>query len=119
MHRFERDTVAAVRRLDRALKHHDATLRRLRDSGGALEQEAFSLISKRVRRLQAELVAVDVDRLALTEGLQRLGVSFGQSDAAIGRALRRLLGIERNDRKKLRDDADAIPDPDSPGLAPL
>jgi DnaJ-domain-containing protein 1 len=98
MIRFDSATVAAVRRLDKVLAHHDSTIKRLHESGSLLEREAFHLLEKRLRRLQGELASVHADRIALIDGLRRLGVDVEQSDAAIGRALRRALGVPRHDR---------------------
>jgi len=106
---FANDTIKAIRRLDRVLKHHDATLRRLLGSSVALEKEAFSLLEKRMRRLQGYVLSAEADRMALREGLFRLGVNIEQPDAAIGRSLRRLLGAERfilNRRSKKPNPAD-------------
>ena len=92
--------MAAIRRLDRVLRHHDSTLRALHESGTALEREAFSLLVKRLRRLQAELESVQVDRIALIAALERLGVNLEQTDATVGRSLRRILGVPRVHRGK-------------------
>lgn len=103
MARFETATIATIRRIDKALKHHSSTLQRIHDSGGVLEREVSRLISNRVRRLEAELQQIEADRLAMLEGLGRLGVNLNQSDAKIGRSLRRTLGVTRHDRKPESD----------------
>jgi hypothetical protein len=98
--KFYPSTLATVKRLDRVLRHHDSTVRLLEASSSALEREAFALITVRILKLQGELEAVQANRNALLEALARLGVDLEQSDATVGRALRRVLGVPRVHRKK-------------------
>ncbi len=97
--KFDPTLLTRVRRINRALEHHDSTLRAFRDSSSVLEGEAFTLMLNRVHRLQTESSAVNADRRALADALSRLGIDLEDSDAAVGRQLRRALGHHRTIRR--------------------
>lgn len=95
--RFDADILRRLRRIDRALTHHDGSLRSLAKWSEAsdLNRSVFLLLERRMTRLRSETKTVELDRTALLHELSSLGLRLEESDAKIGRWLRMILGHSR------------------------